>query len=285
VVDSTSGAFAGYLMAAGLTVYRADPGSLPARLTHGSVPARALADLGRTAPTALTRLRAEAGDLDGRAEDYAAHVAASAEVERELAGSGQWLVRGSAAEPDVALTFDDGPDPGFTPRVLDVLRRYGVRATFFCIGLHANAYPELVARIVDEGHGIGNHTWSHPYLPDLSREEVLRQVETTGAALARVTGTAPALVRPPYGARTPEVLRWLAGQDLTTVLWDVDPSDWAAPPAAAIAAEVTAATTAGSVVLMHDGGGDRTGTVAALPEILENLLGRGFRFVTVADLR
>jgi peptidoglycan/xylan/chitin deacetylase (PgdA/CDA1 family) len=284
VVDSTSGALDGYLMAGGLTVYRADPGSLPARPAHGSAPARTLAELGRTDPAALTRLRPETGSLAGRDEEYAAHIAASAAVERELAGSGQLVVRGTAVRPDVALTFDDGPDPAFTPRVLDILRRHGVRATFFCVGMNACAYPELVARILDEGHGVGNHTWSHPYLPDLSRDEVLRQVDATGTALAKVTGTAPALIRPPYGSRTPEVLRWIAGQDLTTVLWDVDAGDWAGPPAAAITARVTTATTAGSIVLMHDAGGDRSGTVAALPDILENLLRRGFRCVTVADL-
>jgi peptidoglycan/xylan/chitin deacetylase (PgdA/CDA1 family) len=244
-----------------------------------------LAELGRTAPAALTRLSPETGSLAGRAEEYAAHIAASAGAERELAGSGRWLVRGGTAQPEVALTFDDGPHPAFTPRVLDILRRYGVRATFFCVGLNACAYPELVARAVDEGHGVGNHTWSHPYLPDLSRDEVLHQVDATGAALEKVIGTAPALVRPPYGSRTPDVLRWIAGRELTTVLWDVDAGDWAGPPAADITAKVTGATTAGSIVLMHDAGGDRSGTVEALPDILENLLGRGFRFVTVADLQ
>jgi len=281
VVDSTSGSLDGYLMAAGLTVYRADPRSLPPRPDHGSAPARVLAELGRTEPAALTRLRPETGSLAGRADEYAAHVASSATVEHALIASGQMVVRGASG---VALTFDDGPDPEFTPRVLDVLRRYGVRATFFCVGMNASAYPELVARIVEEGHAVGNHTWSHPYLPDLSRDEVLRQVDATGAALAKVTGGAPTLVRPPYGSRTPDVLRWLASRELTTVLWDVDAGDWAAPPAAAITAQVTAATTAGSIVLMHDAGGDRGGTVAALPAIIEHLLGRGHRCVTLPDL-
>jgi peptidoglycan/xylan/chitin deacetylase (PgdA/CDA1 family) len=293
VVDSTNGTLDGHLMAAGLTVYRADPwsrqptppvGSLPPRPPLGSVPARALADSARADLAALTRLRPETGSLGGRDEDYARDVAASADAERELAGSGQWLVRGSGAQPQVALTFDDGPHPVFTPQVLDILRRHGARATFFCVGLCASAYPDLLARIVEEGHAIGNHTWSHPYLPDLTRDEVLRQVDATGEVIAKATGTAPVLVRPPYGSRTPDVLRWLAGRDLTTVLWDVDPSDWAAPGSEAIAAEVGRSTTAGSIVLMHDAGGDRTQTVAALPGIVESLLGRDLRLVPVDEL-
>jgi peptidoglycan/xylan/chitin deacetylase (PgdA/CDA1 family) len=265
-------------------VYRADARSLPPRPPHGSAPARALAELGRTDPAALTRLHPSVGSLEGRGEEFLAHIASSAEAERELTRSGQWLVRGSAAQPDIALTFDDGPDPVRTPQVLDILRRYGVPATFFCVGMSACAFPELVARAVEEGHNVGNHTWSHPYLPDLSRDEVLRQVEATGAAIARVTGTVPTLLRPPYGGRTPDVLRWIAEQELTTVMWDVDTGDWAGPPAEAIVAEATTATTAGSIVLMHDGGGDRSGTVAALPAVLEDLLGRGFRLVPVDRL-
>ena len=181
----------------------------------------------------------------------------------------------------MALTFDDGPHPVFTPRVLDILARYRIRATFFCVGLCAVAYPELVARIVEEGHHIGNHTWSHPYLPDLTRDELLRQIDTTGEVLGGILGTVPVMMRPPYASRTPEVLRWLADRDLTIVLFDVDTRDWTTPGADAIVAAVTTAAAPGSIVLMHDAGGDRAQTVAALPRIVEGLLGRGLRFVTV----
>ncbi|OLE30301.1 MAG: hypothetical protein AUG44_01640 [Actinobacteria bacterium 13_1_20CM_3_71_11] len=284
VVDSTSGALDGYLMAAGLTVYRADPWQLPERPAHGSASARALAELGRRDPAALTRLRPEIGSLAGRAAEYLRHIADCAGVEYELARSGRLVVRAAGRRPEVALTFDDGPDPAFTPRVLDILREHGARATFFLVGLNANAHPELVERIVADGHGVGNHTWSHPYLPDLSRDEVLRQLDATGAAIATVTGEPPGLMRPPYGSRTPDVLRWIRGQQLTTVLWDIDVSDWAGPPAADIVAGVSAAAKAGSIVLMHDAGGDRTGTVTALPTILADLAARGLRSVPVAEL-
>jgi peptidoglycan/xylan/chitin deacetylase (PgdA/CDA1 family) len=160
----------------------------------------------------LTRLRPETGSLGGRDAEYLAAIAACAAAEGELARSRRWLVRGSARRPEVALTFDDGPHPVFTPRVLDILARYRIRATFFCVGLCAVAYPELVARIAEEGHHLGNHTWSHPYLPDLTRDELLRQVDTTGEVLGGIAGTVPVMMRPPYASRTPEVLRWLAGR-------------------------------------------------------------------------
>jgi peptidoglycan/xylan/chitin deacetylase (PgdA/CDA1 family) len=278
VVDSTNGTLDGYLMAAGLAVYRVDPWVLPGRPPHGSVPARVLA---ATDPARLTRLRPETGSLGGREAEYSAAVAASADVEGELARSGRWLVRGGGTRPEVALTFDDGPHPVFTPLVLDILARYEIRATFFCVGLCAVAHPELIARIVSEGHTVGNHTWSHPYLPDLTRDEVRRQVHATGEVLGGVSGTAPVIVRPPYGARTPDVLRLLADRDLTTVLFDVDARDWTTPGADAIVATVTTTAAPGSIVLMHDAGGDRTQTVAALPRIVEGLGDRGLRFVTV----
>jgi peptidoglycan/xylan/chitin deacetylase (PgdA/CDA1 family) len=222
------------------------------------------------------------GALVGRHEEYASQVASCAPVERELAG--RFLARG-AGSGTIALTFDDGPDPRFTPAVLDILREHGVAASFFCVGINATAHPDLVARIAGAGHLVGNHTWSHPYLPDLTRDELLRQVDATGAALATATGGAGDLVRPPYGGRTPDVLRWLAGHGLTTVLWDVDAGDWAAPGVDAITGRVTGTVTDGSVILMHDGGGDRTQTVAALPGILRDLLDRGHTFVTVDRFR
>jgi peptidoglycan/xylan/chitin deacetylase (PgdA/CDA1 family) len=232
----------------------------------------------------LTSLTLTTGTLAGRVEEFLAKIAESHTVEQRLITSGQVLECGPAGSREVALTFDDGPHPLFTPLVLEVLRRYGVPATFFCVGLNAHAYPELVAQTADAGHQVANHTWSHPYLPDLRRDELLRQVDATNEALAKVTGGSNTLVRPPYGARTPELLSWLAESGSTTVLWNVDANDWAAPGTDAVVDNVTSGVTGGSVVLMHDAGGDRSQTVEALPRIVEDLLARDYRLVTIDQL-
>ena len=284
VVDSTNGMLDRPLLDAGLPVYRADPPVLHRRPAFGSVPGRVLAGCGVTAAARLTPLTVTGGALTGRSREYLTAIARSTFTKRRLVRTGQLIERGPRTGRAAAVSFDDGPHPEFTPRVLDILKRYGAAATFFCIGLNAAAYPALVARTAAEGHQVANHTWSHPYLPDLTRDELLRQVDATNAALAEAARLTPTLVRPPYGARTPRLLRWLAGHGMTTALWDIDANDWGAPDAASVVEKVKRTVTAGSVVLMHDGGGDRRRTVAALPRILETLLDRGYRLVTIDRL-
>ncbi|HCU48558.1 MAG TPA: polysaccharide deacetylase, partial [Micromonosporaceae bacterium] len=202
-----------------------------------------------------------------------------------LIASGRCLSHGGRDRDAVAITFDDGPQPPYTGQVLDILARYGVRATFFCVGLNASACPDLVARIQAEGHILGNHTWSHPFLPELSRVQLVEQIDRTDEAIARSSGgAATKLFRPPYGSRTPDVVSWLADIGSTVVLWDVEPDDWSMPGADTIAQVVLEQTRPGSIILMHDGGGDRSQTVAALPAIIEGVLVRGLRFVTVDEL-
>jgi peptidoglycan/xylan/chitin deacetylase (PgdA/CDA1 family) len=203
-----------------------------------------------------------------------------------MTASGRCLSHGDRARREVALTFDDGPRPPYTGRVLDVLERYGVPATFFCVGLNAGAYPEYLARMRAQGHGLGNHTWSHPFLPDLSRPQLVAQISRAGEAIAEAgDGVAPGLFRPPYGSRTPQVMDWLSEIDQTMVLWDVAPDDWMMPGADTVARNVLDQTRPGSVILLHDSGGDRSDTVAALPLIIEGLLARDYRFVLVDELR
>jgi peptidoglycan/xylan/chitin deacetylase (PgdA/CDA1 family) len=140
--------------------------------------------------------------------------------------------------------------------------------------------------MAEAGHGVGNHTWSHPFLPDLSPRELELQLERTDEVLEAAVGAgAPRLFRPPYGSRSRDVVSWL-GRDggPTVVLWDVDTGDWAMPGAPAIAATVLAQARPGSIVLMHDGGGDRSQTAEALPAVIEGLLDRGHRFVRVDEL-
>jgi peptidoglycan/xylan/chitin deacetylase (PgdA/CDA1 family) len=282
VVDSTNGLMDRALVEAGVDVLRADPWDLPARTRMGSVPAHELALAARDRLPSLARLSLLSGTMYGR-DHESKDADGNAALVRRLCREGRCLTSGPDDRPEVALTFDDGPDPRTTPRVLETLGRYGVVATFFCVGAAARAHPDLLARAARDGHLIANHTWSHPYLPDLSRPELRWQLEATGAALAAAAGQAavPSLIRPPYGAYTPEILGWLAEQDATTVLWDVDTNDWQLPGPDIIAEQAVRGARNGSIVLLHDGGGDRTQSATALPKMIEGLLDRGFRFVPV----
>jgi len=291
VLDSTNGVLDGTLLAAGLPVYRADPWLLSGRPLLGSVPAQALADAGRHDLAALSRLTARGGTLTGRGAEHRAGITSSRAQATALTGAGRLARHGrrltrAGAAPEVALTFDDGPNPPYTGQILGILARYQVPATFFCVGLQASAHPADVARMAAAGHGLGNHTWSHPFLPDLTRAQLAEQLDRTDEAVSRAarTGAGPGLFRPPYGSRSPDVLRWLGERGSPIVLWDVDPSDWARPGAAVIAGRVLMQTRPGTIVLMHDGGGNRSQTVAALPLVIEGLLDRGFRFTRLDAL-
>ncbi|MED7952915.1 polysaccharide deacetylase family protein [Streptomyces sp. BE303] len=297
VVDSGNGIFDGSLVSAGVTVFRADPPVL----TDGRVTAEALAELGRSRPEALVALGSGGWTMSGREEGITAAERASGPVERRLAAEGRLLLggpvrrteadggaagTGAGSAPMVALTFDDGPDPEFTPQVLDVLRRYDAPAAFFCIGLHVLAHPGVVRRTAAEGHTLGNHSWSHAYLPDLGPIGLREQLGHTSEALAEAAGLDGPVgwLRPPYGGRSPELLDTVADLGLTTVLWDVETNDWALPGPEVIAERVFRQVRPGSVVLMHDGGGDRAQTVAALPTVITGLRERGYRLVGLGEL-
>jgi len=289
VLDSTNGVLDGVLQAAGLAVYRADPWLLPGRPVLGSVPAQALAETARRDLAALSRLTKRGGTLTGRTGQRAG-IAASRAQATALAEAGRLARHGcrlvpAGAAPEVALTFDDGPNPPYTGQILGILARYQVPATFFCVGLQASAHPADIAGMAAAGHGLGNHTWSHPFLPDLTRAQLAEQLDRTDEAVSRAAGgREPGPFRPPYGSRSPDVLRWLDERGSPIVLWDVDPSDWARPGAVVIAGRVLTQARPGTIILMHDGGGDRSQTVAALPLIIEGLLDRGFRFTLAAAL-
>jgi peptidoglycan-N-acetylglucosamine deacetylase len=284
VVESTNGLVDGRLAAAGLPAWRADPGSLPERPVLGSVDARILAASAQTATAGLTRITLDGGTLTGRNSELVAGMQRAAAVEAELTAAGQCLSHGDRDRKLIALTFDDGPNPPYTNAILDVLGRYGVQATMFCVGLHAEVFGEEVSRIAREGHLLGNHTWSHPFLPDLTAAQLREQIAATKAACRAADGSVSRFFRPPYGSRTPEVLEWLANTGVVVTLWDVDPGDWACPGAQAIAGRVLTQAQPGSIVLLHDGGGDRSQTVEALPLIIEGLLERGYQFTSVEDL-
>jgi peptidoglycan-N-acetylglucosamine deacetylase len=184
--------------------------------------------------------------------------------------------------PDIALTFDDGPSPKLTPKLLDLLAAHHIKATFFVIGENVAAHPEIVARAAREGHEIGNHSWSHPMLSRLSDAAVRSQLQRTDDAIFKATGAHPTLLRPPYGALTARQKRWITQEfGYKIVLWDVDPLDWKRPGPMVVCNRILKMTRAGSIVLSHD---IHRGTIEAMPATLNQLEAKGFKFVTVSEL-
>lgn len=185
-------------------------------------------------------------------------------------------------EPVVALTFDDGPDPELTPPLLDLLAEREVKATFYVIGQNVKRHPHVVRRAFDEGHEIGNHTWSHRFLTTQRTRSIVEELEKTDEVVAGIIGESPATLRPPYGATTRSLAAWARHQlGYETVLWSVDSKDYDGVGAAEITTRLVEQTTAGSIVLCHD---PVPATLDAMPESLDRLFGRGIRFVTVAEL-
>ncbi|WP_269856694.1 polysaccharide deacetylase family protein [Streptomyces sp. RPT161] len=186
-----------------------------------------------------------------------------------------------AGPKTIAITFDDGPDPRYTPFILDELRRHHVTATFCMIGEHAARHPDLVARVVDEGHALANHTWSHPNLRHLRPAQIRDQIEKAADAIESASrGNRPGLFRAPFGTFTPAVLSACSEYDLRPLAWSVDPRDWSRPGSARIAATVLDRTRTGAIIINHDGGGDRSQTLAAVRTYLPRLIAAGYRFTT-----
>ncbi|XID95759.1 polysaccharide deacetylase family protein [Paenibacillaceae bacterium WGS1546] len=207
------------------------------------------------------------------------------EMERKY--EGVFVLSAPRGTRKVALTFDDVPDPRFTPQVLDVLKEKGVKATFFVVGSRAKKHPELVSRMRREGHNVGNHSYNHPDFSKLSLREVREQIRRAEAVISGILGFKPRLVRPPYGEVVPEQLEWAREQGYTMVNWDVDSADWRQLSAEAVFRNVTRSVRPGSVVLMHAGGGtgqNLAGTVKALPDIVDWLRARHFEPVTLTEL-
>jgi peptidoglycan/xylan/chitin deacetylase (PgdA/CDA1 family) len=213
--------------------------------------------------------------------------------EPELVGcapAGPALVyKGPPRRREIALTFDDGPwnDP-FASAFLGVLEREHVPATFFEIGRQISTYDPRGAyerRMLADGDMIGDHTWSHPNVPALPPAEQRQQLLSTAAAIRQATGGfTPCLWRPPYGAVSPSLVSLARSLGFLTVMWDVDPRDWASPGVGAIYDNVVTHAHDGAIVLQHFGGGPRYQTLAALPQEIDTLRRAGYRFVTVAEM-
>jgi len=184
---------------------------------------------------------------------------------------------------EVALTFDDGPSQ-YTPALLRVLVAMHAPATFFVIGRLARAYPRLVAAEVRAGAEVGDHTETHPPLAVLSPQAQTAQISQAAAAIERAGAPPPVLLRPPYGSFDEATLGVLRGARMLMVLWSADTRDYARPGVGRIVYTAVSGGQPGAIILMHDGGGDRSETVAALPRIIARLRQRGFRLVTVSQL-
>ncbi|MEI8309624.1 MAG: polysaccharide deacetylase family protein [Verrucomicrobiota bacterium] len=184
--------------------------------------------------------------------------------------------------PYIALTFDDGPHPTLTPKLLDILKEKGVKATFFVLGQCVAANPAVLQRAAAEGHEIGNHSWDHKALPKGGGAGVASEIDQTNAAIQSATGKKPTLVRPPYGATTASITKRLNEEyGLKVIMWDVDPLDWKVRNSAHVKAEILKSTKPGSIVLSHD---IHPTTVDAMAETIDALKEKGFKFVTVSEL-
>jgi peptidoglycan-N-acetylglucosamine deacetylase len=199
--------------------------------------------------------------------------------------------QGAGDAHEVALTFDDGPDPEWTPKILDVLKAAKIKAAFFLVGVNAERYPNLVRRIVDEGHEIGNHTYYHPNLALCWPEHIRLELNATQLLIQTLTGRATTLFRPPYAADTQPArlaeltpLKIAQDQNYLVVLENIDPQDWARPGADVILQRVKQQRHDGNIILLHDAGGDRSQTLEALPRIIEYLQARNDTIVPLSRL-
>ena len=197
--------------------------------------------------------------------------------------------------PYIAMTFDDGPNPTLTPKLLDYLKSRGIKVTFFVVGQNVVLHPEILKRAIAEGHEIGNHSWSHPDLAKMPDDAVRAELQKTQDAIVAAIGKKPTLLRPPYGAITKAQKDWISKEfGYQIILWDVDPNDWkiikgetAVQRSARVenvilnGDKTEHGARSGSIILSHD---IHATTVDIMPETLDKLLAKGFKFVTVSQL-
>jgi peptidoglycan/xylan/chitin deacetylase (PgdA/CDA1 family) len=185
-------------------------------------------------------------------------------------------------QPYIAMTFDDGPSAENTPRLLEMLKQRNIKATFFLIGQNAASNPDIVRRILADGHEVGNHSWTHPQLSKLSDDRVTAEITQTQDAIKDASGFTPTLIRPPYGAITPRQREWIENRfGLNIILWSVDPLDWKRPGASVITQRILSQVHPGAIILSHD---IHKQTVDAMPATLDGLIAKGYKFATVSQL-
>lgn len=224
----------------------------------------------------------------GVREDTVGEISGKILSSRTVTPAQPMTVRRWAPDPStkiVALTFDDGPWPAQTEQVLDILARNEVKATFFMVGHQVDRYPAIAKRVADEGHVVGNHTQNHTILTRQNSEVTRKQIMEGSFTIRDATSVLPRWFRPPGGGMNMSVVNEAKRMKMDLVMWDVDPQDWRKPAPDVMLANMLAHIKPGAVVLLHDGGGDRSHTIAALPRLIEELKSQGYIFVTLDQMR
>ncbi len=194
------------------------------------------------------------------------------------------FTKNSLAEKKVALTFDDGPHPIYTPRILDLLDEYSVTATFFVIGQNVANYPDAFQKILESGCEIGNHTYHHKNVSNMSEADIREELELTEAAISEFTNITPTLLRPPEGSFSKHLEKVCLEKKYDVILWSIDTRDWENASAEQIANKVLKKIQNGDIILMHDYVSHGAHTYEALKIIIPELLKRGYSFVGINDL-
>ena len=184
----------------------------------------------------------------------------------------------------IALTFDDGPHPTLTPRILEILAKYNVHATFFMVGQNVLHYPDAARAVIEAGHEVGNHTFSHPHIADLNEKAIFEEIGKCEDALEELCEYRPHILRTPQGALTPSLEHCLLDDDYILVLWSLDTRDWEHKSTASVVQAVLDRVQPGDIILMHDFIGHNSKTPEALEKIIPILLSQGYEFVTVSEL-
>lgn len=187
----------------------------------------------------------------------------------------------------IALTFDDGPDSVYTPQILDILKEQKIKGTFFLIGNRAELFPDVVKRMVKEGHIVGNHSMNHPIITKLNQAKTRKEIVDCEKALARLTGYRTALFRSPYGSLDPEKITQIQKLNYKIIAWNVDSLDWKSLSAEQVKTNILENVRAGSIILQHSSGSeeeDLSGSVSALKEVIVTLKKEGYRFVSIPEL-
>jgi len=227
---------------------------------------------------------------------FAAAAAAGAVGYQSMSPTGQWFgptfASGERGSKQLALTFDDGPNDPHTLKLLDVLAKHNVHATFFMIGRYVREQPEIARAVANSGHVIGNHTFTHPRLIFRSEAQTRAELTNCRSALEDAIGAPSNLFRPPFGGRRPATLRIARELGLETVMWNIAGRDWNASPASAIESKIARQIHAdgGDIILLHDGGhralgADRAQTVIATDNLIRRFKDQGYVFVTVLEMK